>query len=380
MNHRLAFAACVLMPLAAVAQSAAPVAESNIRTEIAIDAPMHFAQGPGSFDVFVDGDLAAIDGGGSERLVKGAPYCADALHETVQTLLDASGAVGNRIVRTTKTRLCRDGEGRTRQEIERGGRKQVILRDPVARESWVLDVERKSARRIGTMAFAGSGSTMNLLESSGWHDYAERVREWARSLADRARVSPKPGTTAPVAPVAPAAPTPPLPPMVAPSAMAETEMVVITRQARDAAENTQRDAEVRLLRLQEPGAGVAPLPPTPSPVTWTARNFAPRGEGVLTSLGSKEIEGLKVNGERTTWTIEAGKVGNEKPIQIVRDVWTSPELMLTVQSRDFDPRRGETSYRLANVRRGEPDAALMKVPADYSKPAARAGSAPAARG
>lgn len=34
---------------------------------------------------------------------------------------------------------------------------------------------------------------------------------------------------------------------------------------------------------------------------------------------------------------DAGKVGNEKPIQIVREVWTSQEPMLTVQARDFDP-------------------------------------------
>ena len=83
-------------------------------------------------------------------------------------------------------------------------------------------------------------------------------------------------------------------------------------------------------------------------------------------LGTKDIEGVKANGERTTWTIEAGKLGNEKPIVITRDVWTSPDLMLTVQSRDADPRVGETTYRLANLKRGEPEAGLMKVPADYA--------------
>lgn len=98
-----------------------------------------------------------------------------------------------------------------------------------------------------------------------------------------------------------------------------------------------------------------------------------RRPGVASPLGSREIEGLKVNGERTAWTIEAGKLGNEKPIVITRDVWTSPELMLTVQSRDFDPRSGEVNYRLVNVKRGEPDAALMKPPADYrSSPPASA--------
>ena len=35
----------------------------------------------------------------------------------------------------------------------------------------------------------------------------------------------------------------------------------------------------------------------------------PRGPGVLSPLGSKEIEGVRVDGERTTWTIEAGRMG-----------------------------------------------------------------------
>ena len=81
-------------------------------------------------------------------------------------------------------------------------------------------------------------------------------------------------------------------------------------------------------------------------------------------MGSQTIEGLRADGERTTWTIEAGRFGNEKPIVITREVWTSPELLLTVQSREADPRSGETVYRLSNVRRGEPDPALMKPPAD----------------
>jgi hypothetical protein len=132
---------------------------------------------------------------------------------------------------------------------------------------------------------------------------------------------------------------------------------------------------------------VAPLPPG---VALRAQLGAPRGPGVVSSLGMKEIDGLKASGERTSWTIEAGKVGNEKPIVIVRDVWTSPDLMLTLQSRLADPRVGETTYRLANLKRGEPDAALMRVPADYitsrptplpmPMPAPKPPSAPPAKG
>jgi hypothetical protein len=361
-----------------------PLAGRAQTIEFVIEGSPLLAQAPGRSDVLVDSafDRAAVDLGG-ERLVKGAPYCADAIHETVQPLLDADGASGNRIVRQHKTRLCRDGEGRTRQEVERGGRKLVVLRDPVARDAWVLDTERKTARRMGLAGTGGASWSTNLLDSSAWHDYAERMREWARSVAERAR-SARPGSGAASAPPAPPAPPKPVAPAAAPPAPGEAELVVLARQAREGAEEAHRQAEVQVLRLNNLPPGAAPLPPpapTPPAVSWTARHFAPRGEGVLSPLGSKEIDGLRVNGERTTWTIEAGKVGNEKPIQIVREVWTSPDLMLTVATRDFDPRRGETNYRLAGIRRGEPDAALMKVPADYAKPAARtAPAAPAGEG
>ena len=75
--------------------------------------------------------------------------------------------------------------------------------------------------------------------------------------------------------------------------------------------------------------------------------------------------------------MEAGKLGNDKPIVSSREVWTSPELML--RSVELDPRLGETHYKLQNLKRGEPDAALMRVPADDSKPrsAGVAGEKPA---
>ncbi|HEX6703160.1 MAG TPA: hypothetical protein VF169_00260 [Albitalea sp.] len=286
---------------------------------------------------------------GRERIVKGAPYCADAELESVQPLAD-----GNRIVKRQTTRLCRDGEGRTRQDIERGGRRIVYLSDPVAGESWALDPERKTARRLPP---PGMPMGFGQIDHSAWRDYAERMRDWARSFRDRMRREPgvasvSPGPTAVPAP-------PPLPVIVA-----EDE-----HEPREA--GGRRELQVQVLRL-DPHAMPLPAPglmaPLPPGVAMRAQLGAPRGPGVATSLGSKEIEGVKVNGERTTWTIEAGKLGNEKPIVITREVWTSPELMLTVQSRDADPRVGETTYRLARLKRGEPDAALMKVPADYAAP------------
>ena len=98
-----------------------------------------------------------------------------------------------------------------------------------------------------------------------------------------------------------------------------------------------------------------------------ALEAGPRGQGVTTALGSREFDRVRADGSRTTWTIPAGKIGNEKPIDVVSERWYAPELLLVVSSRNVDPRRGETFYRLANLKRGEPDAALFQVPADYEK-------------
>ena len=319
---------------------------------------------------------------GAERVVKGAPYCADAVHETVQWLPDGSGGAPNRIVQQQTSRLCRDGEGRTRQEIDRSGRKMVYLRDPVARESWVLDPERKTARRLidGHIAMGAVSG----FDAAAMREFSERMRDWARGVADAARgtaeaarsgagrVTPPTPPTAATSPTLPIPPTPPAPPVGA-TPPAPPTPVLITR-----SDDGQRQTELRVLRLPA-GAGSASsewaLPPPP--VQWRARSLAPRGAGVVTPLPAKDIEGLRANGERSTWVIEAGQVGNEKPIQITREVWTSPELMLTLSSRDFDPRSGELNYRLKALKRGEPEAALMRVPTDFKqsgRPANRASS------
>jgi hypothetical protein len=82
-------------------------------------------------------------------------------------------------------------------------------------------------------------------------------------------------------------------------------------------------------------------------------------------LGSQTIEGLTVQGTRTTNVIPAGAMGNERSIEIVHERWYSPDLQAVVMSRHADPRMGETTYRLMNVQRGEPDRSLFAVPDDF---------------
>jgi hypothetical protein len=83
-------------------------------------------------------------------------------------------------------------------------------------------------------------------------------------------------------------------------------------------------------------------------------------------LGSKVVEGISADGTRHTITIPAGQIGNEKPIEIVDEMWRSPELQVTVQSTHSDPRMGTTTYSLKNVSRAEPAATLFQVPPDYT--------------
>jgi hypothetical protein len=84
------------------------------------------------------------------KVTPGAPYSAEAVNESTQTLAD-----GNRIVQKSVTRVYRDGEGRTRREevTETGDVVSVSIVDPVAHASFVLDPKTRTAYR-GSMLLA----------------------------------------------------------------------------------------------------------------------------------------------------------------------------------------------------------------------------------
>ena len=87
---------------------------------------------------------------------------------------------------------------------------------------------------------------------------------------------------------------------------------------------------------------------------------------VVESLGTQFMEGVAVEGTRTTMTIPAGQIGNEQPINIVSERWFSPDLKVLVMSRQSDPRFGETTYRLTGLTRAEPSPQLFEIPADFT--------------
>jgi len=84
------------------------------------------------------------------------------------------------------------------------------------------------------------------------------------------------------------------------------------------------------------------------------------------SLGAQTLNGISAQGTRFTRLIPAGKIGNDKPITVTREVWYSPDLQMVVQSKHSDPRFGDTVYSLTNIQRTEPAANLFTVPSDFT--------------
>jgi TonB family protein len=239
------------------------------------------------------------------KLVKGAPYSAEAVTETTQTLAD-----GNRIVNKSTTTLYRDSEGRTRREqtlrsigpfATVGEPPQTIfIIDPVAQMSYVLDVRTHVARKMPSFRF-------------------------------EVKVAPPAeGSKLPAAPEGPAPPAQP-----------------------DRGENN---------------GNVYVMTTTPTAVGegYRVEYYGGGKRARSESLGKQTIEGVDAEGTRTTVTIQAGEIGNDRAIEIVNERWYSPGLQTVVMTRQSDPRVGETVYRLTNIDRSEPDKSLFQVPADYT--------------
>jgi len=95
-------------------------------------------------------------------------------------------------------------------------------------------------------------------------------------------------------------------------------------------------------------------------------------------LGTQSIEGQPATGTRTTETIPAGGIGNQQPIQVVRETWISTALRVPVLIKTSDPRFGATTMQLSNVLMGEPDPSFFLPPADYTLSGGR-GAGPSLR-
>jgi hypothetical protein len=89
-------------------------------------------------------------------------------------------------------------------------------------------------------------------------------------------------------------------------------------------------------------------------------------QAVRTTLGPQMINGVLASGQSVTTTIAAGQIGNERPIQISRVVWTSNDLKVPVLIRTSDPRFATTEMQLTNIVQAEPNPSLFAVPPGYT--------------
>jgi hypothetical protein len=258
-----------------------------------------------------------------DRAVKGAPYSAQAVTETIQTLAD-----GNRIVRKTSSSVYRDSEGRTRNDqavgdvapyaTAMGEPSQVILiNDPISNTHYTLDPRSKTARKM---------SFLNLMKTT------------AEAKAAEAKAG---------------------------------GYVTVTTDAAESADKHAAEADALRATTVEVRPMVAerlrvPLPRGDKMMDEAGTFTVKLAEPKIEQLGKQTIEGVEAEGQRATITIPAGEIGNELPIQIVSESWYSPELQVTVMSRHSDPRMGETVYKLTNINRAEPARSLFEVPSDYT--------------
>ena len=124
-------------------------------------------------------------------------------------------------------------------------------------------------------------------------------------------------------------------------------------------DHTAHKTELRRRAVQPPsqttGASANPTSPPPAPPRPTRED-----------LGTQELEGLEVRGERIIRTIPAGAEGNDRPMQITTEMWTSLKPRLVLMRITNDPRYGESAMRLTNLVRDEPPAELFQLPPDYT--------------
>ena len=122
-----------------------------------------------------------------------------------------------------------------------------------------------------------------------------------------------------------------------------------------------------------PNSGAAPgnrlpgvLPAiVPAPGVSASNDQTPHPQFSRESLGTQMIEGVLAEGSRMTVVYPAGTVGNDRPITTISETWTSPELKTVVLSKNSDPRNGDSTNRLTNISRSEPDPSLFQIPTDY---------------
>lgn len=261
-----------------------------------------FAQEKGNVIYQTTGPVGAVASGGFDKA--SGPVLGAPYSATITNESIQTLADGNRLVQTSTGTTARDSQGRTRQDT-------------------VLPP-------IGNLSAANAPHLVFI------HDPVAQV-SYTLNLSEKTAQK--------------------LPPLGGASALGVAGATV-----------TMRVAEGHGAPLAPPEADAMPSTiAAPAPGLFFEKHLvtAEQDQGNTEDLGSQTMEGVLVIGVRTTRTIPAGQIGNERAITIATEVWTSPDLKTVVYSKRSDPRMGEQTFRLTNIVRAEPSPSLFTVPADF---------------
>lgn len=250
--------------------------------------------------------------------VKNAPYSAEIISEEQHTLAD-----GNQIVNKRNTMSYRDSAGRTRHEIRDAGGtlRRVTINDAVQGTMYVLNPEAKLATKIG-----GHGHRGRPHRNHAPNQIGERTEDGG-------------------------------------------ERIIVKRIARAGVgeASDQRHENVRIhVRKQMAGLGMAGFDRIGPAIAGAFGDMKWASRASVKNLGTREMEGVKAQGKLKTYEIPAGAIGNRNAIMVASESWYAPDMQVTLMTKRSDPRTGERTWRMANIKREEPAAALFAVPSDYT--------------
>ncbi|HXS96827.1 MAG TPA: hypothetical protein VN736_19635 [Candidatus Limnocylindrales bacterium] len=252
--------------------------------------------------------------------VKGAPYAAEEVHENTQTLAD-----GTKIHNEDKTKVFRDSEGRVRRESG----DEVSVFDPTNGTSFVRkgSINATQKQQLNTVFLKSDAIARSATASGEGGGVAMAGAKGGRGGGGVTTLS-APG-----------------------GAYTSGDNVGVAI----AGAKGGRGGGVTTLSAPG-GAYTLVLRPGDGLESGDSKNVKTE------ALGTQSFDGILAEGTRTTTTIPAGTIGNDRPIEIVNERWYSPDLQVTVMTKRADPRTGEEVTRLNNIRRGEQDPSLFQTP------------------
>ncbi len=264
------------------------------------------------------------------KVVKNAPYSAEVVSEQQQNLSD-----GNQIVNKSSSMSYRDSAGRTRQEIRDAGGvlRTVTINDPVEGTTYILHPEAKTATKIGPR-----GEIARIARDKARDEMRREMRTEARDeiRKEMRREMRKDGD----------------------------ERIIVKRIERaerperpldgEARQKIREEVRIRVAKDMADGPQMAGMERIGPMIAGAFGDRKWSSKATLKELGTKEIDGIKAQGKVKGYEIPAA------------ESWYAPDLQVTLMTKRSDPRTGERTWRMSNIKRDEPAAALFTVPSDYA--------------